>query len=85
MNVTQAYLASLPPREAAKLAYAKYREAQWRCENIERRALDRFGGHTTFTKYQLKHASEYWFYRELCATRDFWGDEARTSAALAGL
>lgn len=76
-------LTDMSPREVALYAWAKYRVYQDRCSNIEERALDRFGGVETVTKQRLAKATEYWKYRELCGTRNYWQQEAQLASAVA--
>lgn len=82
-RLTQEDLQHMPAVEIARHAAAMYRTLQIRCDRIEERALARFRRNSTWAKYMLKTASEYWLYRELCSTRDYWENEARTHSQLA--
>jgi hypothetical protein len=85
INIPAEDLHLLTPREMALYAYAKYRGYQTRVDRIESRALARYRHNSTVAKYMLKTGEDYWKYRELCGTRDYWEGEARLAATLAGM
>lgn len=68
----------------ATSAYDKFVVLQERITKIEQRALKRFGN-SGVASYQLKTATEYWLYRDLCNDRDIQMKIAQLSASLAAI
>lgn len=65
-------------------AYDKFIALQARITTIEQRALQRFGN-SGVASHQLKTASEYWLYRDLCGDREIQMKIAQLSASMAAI
>jgi hypothetical protein len=64
-------------------AYERFTALQQRIARIEVRALARFYNNRGIASYQLRTASEYWLYRDLCSDRDIQMSVAMLNASMA--
>lgn len=69
----------------ATIAYEKYAACQARIDNIEKRALVKWDGNKGVAVHELKTASEYWLYRDLCSDRDIHMKVAQLNASMAAI
>jgi hypothetical protein len=69
----------------ATIAYEKFAACQARIDKIEQRALIRYDGNKGVAAHELKTASEFWLYRDLCSDRDIHMKVAQLNASMAAI